>query len=78
MTTGIKINAAIPWTMVIAACIAAIVMYRDVQDMKANMIKAERIASLEARVASLDDKVKEANETHGNMWRAIGSKQDRP
>jgi uncharacterized small protein (DUF1192 family) len=52
-------------------------MFKDVQDMKANMIKAERIAALEAEVKNLTAANAKQDQTHSAMWQAIGRKADK-
>ncbi len=74
---GFKLNISIPWALVVAAALALVFMYKDVQDMKASMIKAERIAALEADVKNLREMNAKQDQTHTNMWQAIGRKADR-
>jgi hypothetical protein len=74
---GIKVNISIPWVMVITAAVALLFMFKDVQDMKANMIKAERIAALEAEVKNLTAANAKQDQTHSAMWQAIGRKADK-
>lgn len=77
MSDGLNIKASVPWTLVAAAVVGLLFMYRDVQNMKESMVKAERIASLETEVANLKAADAKHESTHGAMWRSLGDKVDR-
>lgn len=70
MSDGIKIPVVVPWSLVAAAAIALIFMYRDVQTMKESMVKSERIAALETDVANLKRVDEKTDESIRALWRA--------
>jgi hypothetical protein len=76
MSEGVKVPVVVPWSMVAAAAVAMIFMYRDVQTMKESMVKAERIAKLESEVEMLKDANVKHDATHTALWRARGSRPD--
>lgn len=76
MSEGLKIPVVLPWSLVAAAVVALIVMYRDVQVMKESMVKAERIAALETEVAALKRSDEKIDESIRALWRVRGRRDE--
>ena len=58
------------------AIIAMLTTWADVRQMKENQVKAERIATLEADVASLKAEDLELKESIRSLWRVRGNRPE--